>query len=66
VTATLINARTNAAVTPDGAVWSLKVMSKDSWEILKTSDTNTIEVTTAETDRNDVQSDVEVVAEVSW
>jgi hypothetical protein len=66
VTATLINARTNAAVTPDGAVWSLKVMSKDSWEILKSSDTNTIEVTTAETDRNDVQSDVEVVAEVSW
>jgi hypothetical protein len=41
-------------------------MSKDSWEILKSSDTNTIEVTTAETDRNDVQSDVEVVAEVSW
>jgi hypothetical protein len=66
VTATVINARSNSAVSISNPTWLLSVMSKDNWEVLKTSSTNSIVVTTAETDRNGVESDVEVIAEVSW
>jgi hypothetical protein len=66
VTGTLVNARTGETVTPSSPTWSLQVMDKDTWEVLKESATNTIEVTTTETDRNGVENDVEVVGQVTW
>lgn len=67
VVAQVVNMRTNQVVTlPSGAVWRCDVMNKDTWEVIKTSQTNTIEVTTAETDKDGRENDVEVVAEVSW
>lgn len=65
VSAKIINARTNAQVTPTNPKWSLKVMDKNTWQVLKSSATNTITVTTDETDVNG-ENDVEVVAEVTW
>ena len=66
VKAQLVNTRTNAIEAPTDAAWTLNVMDKDSWEVLKTSNQNTITVTTAETDANNKQNDVEVVAEVTF
>jgi hypothetical protein len=66
VGATVINARSNSAVTLSNPTWKMQVMDKDTWSVLKSSATNSIEVTTTETDRNGTQNDVEVVAEVSW
>jgi hypothetical protein len=40
-------------------------MDKNTWQVLKSSATNTITVTTDETDVNG-ENDVEVVAEVTW
>lgn len=67
VKAQVINMRTNAVVTlPSTAVWRCDVMDKDSWQVLKTSATDSITITTDETDVNGKENDVEVVAEVSW
>lgn len=66
VAAQLVNMRTNTVVAPEGAVWQMDVMDPTTWASLKTAVTNTITVTTTETDSGGVQRDVEVVAEVSW
>jgi hypothetical protein len=66
VAAQLVNMRTNAVVTPEGATWQMDVMDPLTWTSLKTAATNTIVVTTTETDAGGVQRDVEVTAEVSW
>lgn len=41
-------------------------MGKENYTSLKTSNTDTITITTAETDRNGVESDVDVIAEVTF
>ncbi len=66
VTAKLINTRTMTEYTPSSPTWRMDVMDKDTWSVIKTSNTDTITVTTTETDRNGKENDVEVVGEVSW
>lgn len=67
----VVNVRTNTEVSVNG-MWKMMVMDKDSWGILKTvqpsvaAATCICSVTTAETDANGVEKDVEVVSEVSW
>jgi hypothetical protein len=66
VQAQVVNTRTNSVEDLDGATWALYVMNKDTWKALKTSASNSITITTTETDYGGVQNDVEVVAEVSF
>lgn len=67
VKARVVNMRTNSIVTlPSSAVWRCDVMDKDTWDVIKTAAADSITITTTETDRNDKENDVEVVAEVSW
>lgn len=66
VKATVVNARSNTAVTLSNPVWRMDVMYKKDWTSIKSSTTNTIEVTTAETDVDGEENDVEVLAEVTW
>lgn len=66
VTAQVINLRTNSAVSTTGMTWKMYVMEKETWAILKSSSTNSITVTTTETDRNGEQNSVEVIAEATW
>lgn len=66
VGAKIINMKTGAIYAPVGAVWRLDVMDRENWVSLKTSATNSIEVTTAETDRNGNHYDVDVMAEVTF
>lgn len=57
---------TNQQITPTGVSWRIDVMDRKDWSVLKTANANTIQVTTAETDRNGEMGDVEVVAEAEW
>lgn len=66
VEAKIINMTTGTVYTPSTAVWSMDVMDKESWTSLKHSDTNSIVVTTDETDRNGSEYDVDVIAECSF
>lgn len=72
VTAILYNATTQKKFElPSTAVWETKVLHPETLAELKTSVSNTITVTTAETDTDDgkggvVRHDVIVVSEVSW
>lgn len=52
--------------TPSSPKWRMDVYDPSNWSVIKTAATNTIEVTTAETDRNGGYTDVEVVAEVEF
>lgn len=53
-------------ITPNNPKWRMDVYDPKTWSVIKTNNTNTIDVTTQETDRNGEQSDVEVVAEVEF
>ena len=66
VAAKIVNMKTGAIYAPDGAVWRLDVMDRENWTSLKTSTTNTIVVTTTETDREGNYYDVDVMAEVTF
>lgn len=72
VTATLYNATTQTKFEiPSSAVWETKVLHPETLAELKTSVSNTITVTTAETDTDDgkggvTRHDVIVVSEVKW
>lgn len=66
VKAKVINTHTNSVQTLNNAVWKCDVMDKDTWQSIKHSTTDTITITTAETDRNNKENDVEVVAEVEF
>ena len=66
VSAKIVNTRTNSVISPEGQSWRMDVMGRKSWDILKTVNASSIEVTTAETDVDGEQNDVEVVAEVEW
>lgn len=66
VKAKVINTRTNSVQTLNNPVWKCDVMDKDTWQSIKHSTTDTITITTTETDRNNKENDVEVVAEVDF
>lgn len=52
--------------TPSNPTWRMDVYRPKDWKVLKTSNSNTIQVTTAETDADGEITDVEVVAECSF
>ena len=66
VAAKIVNQTTNAVVTPTNPTWRMDVMKKSDWSVLKTANTNSISVTTAETDTDGSENDVEVTAECTW
>lgn len=66
VKAKVINTRTNSVQALNNPTWKCDVMEKDTWTSIKQSTTDTITVTTAETDRNNKENDVEVVGEVDF
>lgn len=66
VKAKVINTRTNSVQALTNPVWKCDVMEKDTWTSIKHSTTDSITVTTTETDRNNKEDDVEVVAEVDF
>lgn len=66
VQAKVVNTRDNSVVVLSNPVWRCDVMDKDTWQALKTVQSDTITVTTAETDVNGRLNDVEVVAEVEF
>lgn len=66
IKAKVINTRTNSVQTLNNAAWKCDVMEKDSWTSIKQSMSDTITVTTTETDRNNKENDVEVIAEVEF
>ena len=63
VSAKIVNMTTGLTYTPTSASWTMDVMDKENWKSLKHSTTNSISVTTTETDRNGTQYDVDVLAE---
>lgn len=66
VTAKLVNMKTSSVYLPADAAWRLDVMNREDWTSLKTSNTDTIVVTPAETDRDGNFYDVDVMAEVTF
>ena len=68
VAAKVVNMRTNTIVSPAGAVWSLRVMEKKNWAEKRRVATNTITITTADTDNPTTgeENDVEIHAEVDF
>lgn len=68
VAAKVVNMRTNTVVSPAGAVWSLRVMEKKNWAEKRRVATNTITITTADTDNPTTgeENDVEIHAEVDF
>lgn len=68
VKATVVNMRTNTVVAPQGAVWSLRVMEKNNWSEIRRVTTDTIIITTADTDNPTTgeENDVEIHAEVTF
>ena len=66
VAAKIVNQTTGAVVTPSSPTWRMDVMKKSDWSVLKTAATNSIVVTTTETDVDGQENDVEVMAEVTW
>lgn len=66
VKAKVINTRTNTVQTLSNPTWKCDVMEKDTWTSIKHSTTDTITITTAETDRNNKENDVEVIGEVDF
>lgn len=63
VSARIVNMTTGSDYTPASASWTMDVMDKENWKSLKHTETNSISVTTTETDRNGTQYDVDVLAE---
>lgn len=67
----IINVRTNQEITsPSSASWTSYIMDKDTWDALSTiagsGATNLVTITTAHTDVDGAQKDVEVVSEVTF
>ena len=69
VSAEIINMTSGSVLNPSGVVWKMDVMATDgeaAWTSIKHATTNSIQVTTTETDRDGNLYDVTVVAEASW
>lgn len=58
--------QTTRDYTPSGATWRMDVYRPKDWKVLKTSNTNSIQVTTTETDADGEITDVEVVGECTF
>ena len=68
VTAKLVG-RDNTPITPTDIKWSIDIRDHATWESVLPNGAesgNTITVTSAHTDRNGQQNDVEVIAEAEW
>ncbi len=66
VTGRIVNMRTNSQVTAPGATWQTQVMDKTTWAPTQTVNSNVVTVTTADTDTENGQNDVEVTGSVTW
>lgn len=68
VKAYVVNMRTNTVVTLSGATWSLRVMESKNWTEKRRVATDTITITSADTDDTTTgeQNDVEIHAEVDF
>jgi len=67
VKARVIRTSTGAQLTPNNPSWEFTIYDGDTWEVKGTSNTDSIQVTTAHTDQQDGSThDVEVIAEVSF
>jgi hypothetical protein len=66
VGAKIIKMSDSSEYTPSVDTWQMDVMDRDSWISIKSSATNSIDVTTTETDRNGNQYDVDVIAQVTF
>lgn len=66
--ATIVNMRTNTVVTPQNPVWSLRVMDKKDWTEKRRVASDTITITTADTDDPTTGeiNDIEVHGEVDF
>lgn len=64
--AKIVNAKTSAVITPTNPVWRCDVMDTENWVSLKSSNTDTITVTPAETDVGSQFYDRDVLAEVTF
>ena len=62
----IVNMRTNSTVTSADAVWQTRVMNTKKWTAIRTVNSNTVTITTADTDTEDGENDVEVVGSVTW
>lgn len=62
--AKVVNVKRNTVITPTNPTWRMDVMDTENWKSLKTSNTDTITVTPAETDVGDEYYDRDVIAEV--
>lgn len=66
VTGKIVNMRTNSEVTASSASWKTYVMDKKNWTPTQTVSSNVVTVTTADTDTDAGENDVEVTGEVNW
>ena len=66
VSAKIVNMTTGATYSPSTSTWKMNVRDKENWNSLKYSSTNSISVTTTETDRNGNLYDVDVTAECNF
>lgn len=66
VSSKIVNMTTGATYSPSSAVWKMNVMDKENWTSLKSSSSNSISVTTTETDRKGQYFDVDVIAECDF
>lgn len=66
VTGSIVNMRTNAAVTAENAKWTTEVMNTKTWTATQSVNSDTVTVTTADTDTDNGENDVEIVGTVEW
>lgn len=66
VTGRIIKMSDNSVYTPTNPIWALSVIERVGWNIIKSSATDSIEVTTLETDYNGQESDVDVIADCEF
>ena len=62
----VVNMTTGSEVSTPGATWRVDAYDKDTWTILKTSNTDSIVITATETDRDSQEKDVEVLGEADF
>jgi hypothetical protein len=66
VTGKIVNMHTSAVLAPTSAVWTTEVMDTKTWVSTQSVQSNEVIVTTADTDTDHGQNDVEVVGNVDW
>lgn len=70
VSAEIVNMTTGNVLSPVSPTWLMQILDNnggnDDWSPIAESNTSSIEVNTTHTDRDGKESDVTVIAEVSW